>query len=69
MARPTVDSTVGHYPGWGLDLHMAPPAPGFFLAPPYIYSALTLWTMALFPLPASRPPPVPHPYLPLLDCL
>ncbi len=47
MAPPTVDSTVGRYPGWSQVPHMAPPAPGSSPAPPSIYSALALWTMPL----------------------
>ncbi|KTF76316.1 hypothetical protein cypCar_00043570, partial [Cyprinus carpio] len=42
MAPPAVDSTVGHHPGWPLELHLAPPAPGSPLAPPSIHSTLAL---------------------------
>ncbi|XP_058617738.1 uncharacterized protein LOC131531178 [Onychostoma macrolepis] len=40
MAPPAVNSAVGCHPGWPLDYHLAPPAPGSSLAPSSIDSTL-----------------------------
>ncbi|XP_016135604.1 leucine-rich repeat extensin-like protein 5 [Sinocyclocheilus grahami] len=53
MAPPAVDSTVGRYPGWPLELHLAP---GSYLHP----LRPGLMNYAPFPLPA---PHLPHAHL------
>ncbi len=59
MAPLAVISTVGCHPGWPLDCHLAPPAPGSSLAPPTLHSphGLIFWAVfvaAPFLLPAPH---------------
>ncbi len=70
MAPPSVGSSMGHHRDCGLGLHLAPPAPGFPLAPPTLHSPMDFYVVLCVAspfscsTPSSRAPTLP----PQLDC-